>query len=582
MKSLFKSFRNIVSVLEEFKKSFRWGYLMASLEQFMAFVPYMLLFYIIKTGLEREFVINDFYIVSSAMLLSVILRIVFKRIQDRLQQDKGYYALADTRLKITKHLENLNMGYYTEGNIGNISSVVTTDIVFVEEFGISQTGLAISSIISIVLSIVFLILFDYRLAIVYMVLGGVSMYLLDKILKKQENLSRKRQDSLADLSNSLLSFIKGMQVIKAFNMKREKNADIEVKIDATKVNALTMIKEMHRYLLAFELVTSISSGIMMVFLAYLMITGSFDIAYGLGFIVFSFNIFLPINVLGMGAEMLSVASAGVERFKELMREPELENEQDSQIKPKEMNLQFKEVSFAYEEKEVLKEINLEIKDRTFTALVGQSGSGKTTIVNLISRFWDIEKGEILLDGINIKDISFETLLSDISMVFQRVYLFNDTVYNNIAFGSASATKEDVIKVAKKARCHDFIMKLENGYETIIGEAGSTLSGGEKQRLSIARAMLKDAKIILLDEATVGIDPENEKFIQEAIDELVRDKTLIVVAHRLSTIKNADKIIYLKDGRISEQGTHRQLIEKGGEYKKQFDFYTQNKAKDKSF
>ncbi len=581
MRSLFKSFKNIISILGEYKKLFRLGYLVSLIEQALAFVPYFILFYIVKIGIERAFTLTDFYIILSAMIISVVLRIVFKRILDGLQQDKGYYALTKSRLAIAKHLENLNMGYYTEGNIGNISSIVMSDIVFVEEFGIFQMGIAISSMVSMIFSVIFLFVFDYRIGILYILLSCLCLYILDNLLQTQKSLSRERQDSLANLSNSLLSFVKGMQVIKAFNMKREKNADIEEKIDRTKNSALNMVYKMNIHLFSFELFTSVSSAIMMIFVGYLMLINDFDISYGIGFIVFSFNIFLPIILLGLSSEMLSVAGAGIDRHNYLMNEPELANKSDSTFKPKKMDITFKNVSFAYEKNEVLQDVNLEIKDKTFTALIGKSGSGKTTIVNLIARFWDIEKGEILIDGINIKDMSFETLLSDISMVFQRVYLFNDTVYNNIAFGNSNVSREDVVLAAKKARCHDFIMNLENGYDTVIGESGSTLSGGEKQRISIARAILKDAKIILLDEATVGIDPENEKFIQEAIDELVKDKTLIVIAHRLSTIKNADKIVYLENGKIIEQGTHQELFRKGGKYKTQFDFYLKNYEQENS-
>ncbi len=575
MNSLLRNFKNIISILGEYKKPFRVGYVFSILEQALAFVPYFSLFYIIKIGIERAFKLEDFYLILSIMITSLILRVVFKRIQDGLQQDKGYYALSKARLAIAKYLEKLNMGYYTEGNIGNISSIVTSDIVFVEEIGISQMGIAISSIISIVFSIIILLIFDYRIGLLYLVLSLVSIYTLDKLLKRQKTLSRERQDNLAHLANALLNFVKGMQVIKAFNMKREKNADIEEKIERTKNSALNMVNKMQMHLLFFELLTSLSSAIMMIYVAYLMLKNDLNITYGIGFIVFSFNIFLPLTLLGISSEMLSVAGAGIDRYHDLMQERELENNADSPLKAEKMDISFRDVSFAYEEKEVLHNINLAIKDKTFTALVGKSGSGKTTLVNLLARFWDINKGEILIDGINIKDMSFEALLSDISMVFQSVYLFNDTIYNNIAFGSSDASRDDVIKAAKKARCHEFIMNLENGYDTVLAESGATLSGGEKQRISIARAILKDAKLILLDEATVGIDPENEKYIQQAIAELVKDKTLIVIAHKLSTIGNADTIVYLENGRIVERGMHRQLIERGGKYKNQYDFYMKN-------
>lgn len=572
-----KSMRHILVHLGKYRKYIRLGYPVAILESNMAFVPYMLLFYLIKVGIERSFERKDFYTVFLGMVVSVALRAVFKRLHDILQQDKGYYAFAENRLKLTEHLAKLNMGYYTDGNIGNITSVITTDISFIEEYAMMQMGILISGMASLVPSTIFLFLFDFRLGALYLGLILIGTLCLGCFLRAMNRNARTRQDNLSRLSHAVLNFMRGMQTIKAFNMQREKSTEMNTEIERTQKGSLHFVTDVAGAQLLFLLGSSLPTAAMIIYISHLILARGFDLAYGLGFIVFSFVIFLPLTLFGNAAEILEIAEASIERYNVIMQEKEMEDRKDASIPIEKMDIQFRDVSFAYEEKQVLKEINLEIKDRSFTALVGRSGSGKTTIANLIARFWDVEEGEIRIDGKNIKEIPIETLLSNISMVFQRVYLFNDTIYNNIAFGNPKATREEVIEAAKKARCHDFILKLEQGYDTMVGEGGSTLSGGEKQRISIARAILKDAPLILLDESTAGIDPENERFIQEAIEELVRDKTLIVIAHRLSTIRHADRIVYMEDGRILESGTHEELLARKGEYKKQYDFYSRKQV-----
>lgn len=572
-----KSMRHILVHLGKYRKYIRLGYPVAILESNMAFVPYMLLFYLIKIGIERPSERKDFYTVFLGMVVSVALRAVFKRLHDILQQDKGYYAFAENRLKLTEHLAKLNMGYYTDGNIGNITSVITTDISFIEEYAMMQMGILISGMASLVPSTIFLFLFDFRLGALYLGLILIGTLCLGCFLRAMNRNARTRQDNLSRLSHAVLNFMRGMQTIKAFNMQREKSTEMNTEIERTQKGSLHFVTDVAGAQLLFLLGSSLPTAAMIIYISHLILARGFDLAYGLGFIVFSFVIFLPLTLFGNAAEILEIAEASIERYNVIMQEKEMEDRKDASIPIEKMDIQFRDVSFAYEEKQVLKEINLEIKDRSFTALVGRSGSGKTTIANLIARFWDVEEGEIRIDGKNIKEIPTQTLLSNISMVFQRVYLFNDTIYNNIAFGNPKATREEVIEAAKKARCHDFILKLEQGYDTMVGEGGSTLSGGEKQRISIARAILKDAPLILLDESTAGIDPENERFIQEAIEELVRDKTLIVIAHRLSTIRHADRIVYMEDGRILESGTHEELLARKGEYKKQYDFYSRKQV-----
>ena len=282
--------------------------------------------------------------------------------------------------------------------------------------------------------------------------------------------------------------------------------------------------------------------------------------------VFAFHLFRPVQTLGSLTSQIRIMEACLNRY-EALKEIDTLQDGENDTKVKRFDIEFQNVSFSYGEEEVIHDVSFNVPEQSMTALVGYSGSGKSTIANLIVRFWDVQQGSVIVGGINVKELTYDNLLKNISMVFQKVYLFQDTIANNIRFGKPQASMDEIIFAAKAAGCHDFIMALPEGYDTIVGEGGSSLSGGEKQRISIARAILKDAPIILLDEATASIDPENEHLIQRALARLTHGKTVIAIAHRLNTIRHADQILVIDDGRLVQKGTHDELVAQDGVYKR---------------
>ena len=300
---------------------------------------------------------------------------------------------------------------------------------------------------------------------------------------------------------------------------------------------------------------------------FLFISDTLSLTYTMGMLLFVIEIFNPLKSLYAESNNMTIVESCLDRIEELFAVEELPDKGKKEINTYESEyvVEYKNVCFSYGKKEVLHDVSFGLKENSMTALVGKSGSGKSTIANLLVRFWDINSGTIYIGGIDIKELPLSVLMNQISMVFQNVYLFEDTIYNNILMGRSDATEQEVIEAAKKARCYDFVMELPNGFQTIIGEGGASLSGGEKQRISIARCILKDAPIVILDEATASVDTDNESYIQEAISELVKGKTLLVIAHRLNTIQNADQILVIDNGQIAQQGTHEELLKQPGIY-----------------
>lgn len=567
---MFQIIKRIFAIAGEEKKCLLWSMFFNLLESVMVFTPYMLLFYSLNQYLTGRFSMNTIKEVSIGMAGSIVFRCIFRRLVDSLQSTKGLNIFARQRLKFVEHLKKLPMGYYTEDNMGNIVSVLTTDLIFMEENVMNLMGQLVSSYISIVISFVFLLFFHTTLGVVYGVIIVVAYFAIKYLDQVNKEHGKIRQEQFGALSNSVVQFIKGLATVKAFGMKDEENVDLEKEFQTTKHNSLEFERKYLLPRLATDLSNTIGIAVIIITTILLYFYGDLSMDKALGMLIFSSICLHTLVALINGVPRFDILEAGLNRFDDIMSVEELKDTEQT-LPMKNFDISFEDVHFSYDNKEIIKGVSFDIKENTFVALVGPSGGGKTTLTSLITRFWDVKKGRITLGGVDIREISLDTLLSNMSMVFQNVYLFQDTIANNIAFGVENASREEIMEAAKKARCHDFIMNMPNGYDTVIGEGGSTLSGGEKQRISIARAIMKDAPIVLLDEATSSVDPENELYIQEAINELVKNKTLIVIAHRLSSISEADKILVVEAGKITEAGNHQELIKNQKTYAKMWEY-----------
>ena len=476
---------------------------------------------------------------------------------------RGAYEMsASGRLSLAEHLRKLSLGFLSKRDPGDLSSMLVTD------FMMAETGIShhlpqlMGAIVMPVLAFASLVWIDWRMAVSMFAALPLALLVLWASTKAQRKLSGRQIQAKINAGNRLEEYLQGIRVMKAYNLigdrfVRLRDAFAELRRACIRQEAL---------LGPFVLlsITLVRAGLTMMVLCgtYLLLGGKLSILVFVLFLVVGSRVFDPLtSALTNFTEFRYFSIAGG-RILTLMNEPERKGERQSPVAGE---IRFEHVSFAYQNKEVLHDINITLPKNSLTALVGPSGSGKSTVMKLCARFYDPQKGCIFFNGVPMNEINPESLMSHISMVFQDVYLFQDTIRNNIRFGKTDATEEEIIAAAKKACCHDFIMRLPKGYDTLVGEGGCTLSGGEKQRISIARAMLKDAPIILLDEATASLDPENEVEVQKAIDSLIKGRTVIAIAHRLKTIKDADRIIVLDNGRIKEEGTHDELVRNEGLY-----------------
>ena len=498
------------------------------------------------------------------MAASIIGRIILNTYSQLQRVHAGYFMAANKRISIGNKLRTVPMGYFSRNNLGQITAITTTTLTDVENTAPVVLVTILGGFINSVVFALSVLLFDRRIGIIVFI--GMAAFIWTTSL--QENRSRKgapeRQRAQENLVEKVLEAVQGISVIKSFHLAESSSSAVNSAIERSCDKNLSIEKQLTPYQIFQQIVLNLFSVIIMIVTAFLYKNGSMEPADAVMMFVASFMVFEQMKSAGISIATLRIAESSIDKANETDNVPVMD-EGGRDIVPETHDISFENVDFSYDERKILDNISFDIKEKTTTAIVGQSGSGKTTMCSLIARFWDVDSGRVTIGGNDVREFTLDSLMRNISMVFQNVYLFSDTVENNIKFGFPNATHEQVVEAAKKACCHDFIIDLPNGYDTVLEEGGSSLSGGERQRLSIARAILKDSPIIILDEATANVDPENEDRLQAAIEALMKDKTIIMIAHRLKTVRKADQILVLDGGHIVQRGTHSELAEQDGVY-----------------
>ena len=500
------------------------------------------------------------------MLLSILGRILFTNLSAVKRTLGSFSMCSQWRMNLGEKLKRVPMGYFNEHRLGDITAAVTTTLGDLETNAVTVMEAVAGGFIHALVIGIWLLFYEWKIGVLMFLGLVVSLLIYAKTQKAGIKYSPRRQAAQAGLVTGILEYIQGMSVVKAFGLADRSDKSVDTAINESAEANIALEKVFSGLAAIFQMIFKFARFAILLAAPYLLMNGEITPEKCLLLIVASFMIYTTVELAGSTAAVARVVDASLDRLETISDMPLLD-ENGTDFIPKAYNITVSNISFAYDEKEILHDVSFSVPQGTSCAIVGPSGSGKTTLCSLIARFWDVKSGEILLGGVNVKDYTCDSLLKNFSIVFQRVYLFEDTIENNILFGKPQATKEEMITAAKKACCHDFISALPDGYQTKIGEGGATLSGGEKQRISIARAILKDAPIVILDEATASVDPENERELQQAISELTKNKTLLMIAHRLNTVREADQILVLENGQIVQRGKHQELIQQEGLYRR---------------
>ena len=529
-----------------------------------AALQFAALYFVLMEVLKGNRSFMNVWPVIVVMAVSIAGRAVTGYISTMQQIETGYGMVSERRIHIGNRIRYIPMGYFDENSVGSLTALVTTTMGDIENIAPRVLLSVISGFLNTVVLFLMMFLLDWKIGLVVFCGALLYLFITEIARKKAVEDSPKRQKAQDYLVETTLEYIQGMGVVKSFNLGKDSSQTVNKSIeDSCKYN-LKLTNRTIPYQAIQQIITRLFSVIVAGMSVYLYLNGSFSLILCFLILIASFMIYSDLETAGSMTTALQMLAVAMEKVNKVDETPIMDTDGE-EIHPKNQDVVFDDVCFSYGHRKILDHVSVSIPEGTTTAVVGPSGSGKTTLCNLIARFWDVDSGKITIGGIDIRNFKLDSLMKNISMVFQDVYLFSDSIENNIKFGCPDATHEQVVEAAKKACCHDFISTLSDGYDTMIGEGGGTLSGGEKQRISIARAMLKNAPIIILDEATSSVDPENEDELQRAIEALTHDKTIIMIAHRLKTVQNADQILVLNNAHIVQRGTHAELIQQKGLY-----------------